>query len=488
MTERELLTREAKIMVGKVSFWNYCQLKNPTFYTSKKTYLKTLADTLQRFKEGTLLKDDGTAYTKLMINMPPRFGKSRTLINFCQWLLGTDNSERIIECSYNDNAAGDFSKYTRDGIDEVKQGEGEYFVFSDFFPNTRIKFGSASYQNWALEGQHFNYLGAGIMGSITGKGGSVLIIDDPIKLSDEAFNEDRLQKIWDWYTGTFLSRGDAAGREPLEIMVMTRWSNLDPCGRILDSDEAKDWHQIKFEAYDEVNDLMLCEETLSKQRYLELKKKLIPEIFLANYHQITIDQKGRLYNTLKTYNELPKDEVTQQLLIEQIKNYTDTADEGMDYLCSITFGIYNGEAFLIDVYYTKDGMEITEIELANRLRRNKVNVARIESNNGGRGFARAVQRILWQTFINEEGKTIVDKSTIIKWFHQSKNKRARIISNSAFVQEHIYFPSNWKERWPEFHRAMITYMKDAKNKNDDAADAITGVSEELNKIGIEVLR
>lgn len=487
MTEKEILQHTAKIAVGRTSLWHFCQLKNPLFYTDAKTYLKELTDALQNLYEGKLIKENGQPFTKLMINMPPRFGKSRTLINFCQWMLGQDNSTRIIECSYNDNAAGDFSKYTRDGIDENKMEGQEYFIFSDFFPQTKIKFGSSSYQNWALEGQHFNYLGAGIMGSITGKGGNVLIIDDPIKLSEEAFNEDRLQKIWDWYTGTFLSRGDASGKEPLEIMTMTRWCELDPCGRILNSNESKDWYVIKFQAYDETTDTMLCESTLSKQRYLELRNKLMPEIFLANYHQITIDQKGRLYNTLKTYINVPMNGGTEPVF-EQIKSYTDTADEGTDYLCSIIFGVYNGEAYVLDVYHTKDGMEITEPELAKRLREYKVNIARIESNNGGRGFARAVQRILWQPIKKEDGKEIIDKSIIIRWFHQSKNKRARIISNSAFIQEHIYFPINWQERWPEFHKTMITYLKDGKNKHDDAADAITGVSEELTKTGIEVLR
>lgn len=455
---------------GRKSFWFYCQIKNPDYYTDDKTYLLNFCEVLQNLYDGKLLNSDGKPYKKIIINMPPRFGKSRTLINFTQWVLGKNQSERIITCSYNDTSAGDFSKYTRDGIQEMKISE-EYFVFSDFFPNVTLKKGSNSYFNWALEGQFFNYLGTGMGGSVTGKGGSILIIDDLIKLAEEAFNQERLEKIWQWYTGTFLSRGDAKGGEPIEIITMTRWADGDICGRILSSEEAKDWYVIKLEAYDEKEDKMLCEEVLSKERYSLLSKKMIYEIFRANYHQEAIDQKGRLYKNLKTYNLLPMDEFGK-LVIEGNYNYTDTADEGDDYLCSICYAVYKGEAYITDVYYTKEGMEVTEPKTAEMLVRNNTNNAKIESNNGGRGFARNVNRIIWDNY-----KT---RSVIISWFHQSENKIARIISQSSFVQEHIYFPINWKDRWPLFYKHVTSFMKEGKNANDDCADGLTGIAENVS--------
>jgi predicted phage terminase large subunit-like protein len=470
--ELEAITRLEDAEKGAGNFWHFCCLKAPNYFSDDKPHLKLLVETLQAFYERKLLKPDGTPYRKLMINIPPRHGKSRTLINFCQWVLGKNQNERIIECSYNDDAAGDFAKYTRDGIQEERIDES-HFVTTDFFPDLKIKFGSQSYYKWALEGQHFNYLGAGIGGSITGKGGSILIVDDPIKLVEEAFNEDRLEKIWQWYTGTFLSRGDSeTGEEPLEIIVMTRWANGDLCGRILASDKAADWYQLKMEVYDKDADQMLCPRTLSKMRYDDLKSQMVSEVFWANYHQETIETKGLLYKSLKTYDDVPRDE-KKNSLIESVENYTDTADEGDDFLVSINFGIYKGEGYILDVLYTKQGMEKTEPATAKFLFDSKVNEARIESNNGGRGFARNVERLLWENY-----KT---KSITIKWFHQSENKVARILSNSAFVQNHLYFPLNWKDRWPEFYKAMTTYLKEGKNKHDDAQDCITGVAEMISK-------
>jgi predicted phage terminase large subunit-like protein len=184
----------------------------------------------------------------------------------------------------------------------------------------------------------------------------------------------------------------------------------------------------------------------------------------ANYQQIPIDLEGRLYKEIKTYTEPPP-------YFEAIKNYTDTADQGDDYLCSIVFGVFKGEAYILDVLYTKDGMEITEPATAELLHKNNVAIAIIESNNGGRGFARNVERELWERHQS--------KKTKVAWFHQSKNKTARILSSSATVMNCVYFPVNWKEKWFEFYKAVTTYQKEGKNKHDDAPDALTGVVESL---------
>src|SRR5699024_954543 len=115
----------------------------------------------------------------------------------------------------------------------------------------------------------------------------------------------------------------------------------------------------------------------------------------------------------KTYGDVPKDS-NGNMLFTSIKSYCDTADEGSDYLCNIIYGVYNKEAYVLDVYYTKEPMEVTEEEVAKKLYEHAVNIADVESNNGGRGFARSIERIL-------KGKYNSNK-TKIKWFHQSKNK------------------------------------------------------------------
>ena len=54
------------------------------------------------------------------------------------------------------------------------------------------------------------------------------------------------------------------------------------------------------------------------------------------------------------------------------------------------------------------------------------------------------------------------------------------MSNSTWVMEHIYFPTNWKDRFPDFYDSMVKYQREGKNAHDDAQDAITGVAEKCN--------
>ncbi len=126
-------------------------------------------------------------------------------------MFGKNPKEKIITASYNDTVASDFSRYTRDEI-QASKIDPFMICYSDIFPNTQIKQGNASFEKWALEGQHFSYLGAGIGGSVTSKGGTILIVDDPIKGAKEAFNENYLNSNWIWYTNTFRSRVSAKGR------------------------------------------------------------------------------------------------------------------------------------------------------------------------------------------------------------------------------------------------------------------------------------
>jgi len=507
LTERQLkerrllILREQQIRRCRQSFWEYCRTQAPKFYIESRWHLHLICEVLQALYERRLTKavfntlfnelappwfteeidwdriKDDHVFTRLIQNIPPRLGKSRTLVNYCKWVFGKSTQNRVITCSYNNDLATDFSRYARDGICERRTLPTE-IIYSDIFPRTKIKHGNASYQEWALEGEFFNYKGAGVGGTITGKGCNISIVDDPVKDAETAYNETALERIWRWYTGTFLSRLEDEGQGGIEIVNMTRWSAGDICGQLQAGPEADEWLELKMEAaYGQVKNEkteevepvhMLCPSLLSKRKYLSLRRNMDDAIFSANYHQVALDQKGRLYKSFKTYKTLPVDEEGQSL-IERTISYTDTADEGSDYLCSLVADEYNKELYIKDILYTKEGMEITEPATAQMLFDNKATEATIESNNGGRGFARNVERELW-----EKHKS---KRPTIKWFHQSKNKIARILSNATYVMDHVYYPANWKDRWPEYYKAMSTFQREGKNKNDDGPDCTTGLVE-----------
>ena len=451
------LIQGAKCELSKREFWQYCKTKAPDFYKKDRAFLHEFCDDLQTF-----LHDD--YYDILVVNMPPRHGKSRTIGNFVEWVLGNDQSQKIMTGSYNETLSTNFSKNVRNTIQQIK-GDADKIIYSDIFPKVNIKRGDGAMNMWSLENGYNNYLATSPTGTATGFGASIMIIDDLIKSALEANNADTLEKHWTWFTDTMLSRLEEGGKI---IVVMTRWHSLDLAGRIIETYGNK----VKVVQYKAVQDdgSMLCPEILSHKSYETKRKAMGADIAEANYQQNPIDIKGRLYQSFKTYTHLPVDE-NGRALYSAIKNYTDTADTGDDFLCSINYVEYNKEAYVINVIYTKDGMEITEPAVAKMLYEDKVNVAAIESNNGGRGFARNVETILRTKYQSNQ--------TVIRPFFQSKNKISRILSNSTWVMEHIYYPVNWQDRFPDYYLAMARYQKEGKNAHDDAPDATTGIAEKL---------
>ena len=457
---RNILKYYARIELSRRSFWEYCKFTSPDFYDDNRTFLKDLSEKLQWFVE------EATEQI-MVVNLPPRHGKSRTATKFVQWLFGKyGTSIKVMTGSYNETLSGTFAKQVRDCIAE-KKTEG-ITVYSDIFPDTKIKYGEAAAQKWALEGsQQANYLATSPTGTATGFGCNIMIIDDVIKNAEEAYNANTLEKLRSWFTDTMLSRTENGFKL---IVIMTRWSNDDLAGFILSN--YKNVVHVNYKAVQD-DGSMLCPEILSRKDF-ELKTlNMNKDIVAANYQQEPIDVKGRLYTKLKTYTETPKDDKGNSLF-KYILNYTDTADTGGDFLCSICYGMYEGAYYILDVLYSKEPMETTEPATAKMLTLNNVGCAIIESNNGGRGFARNVER---------ECKELGNRHTNIKWFHQSKNKEARILSNSTSVMNNLYFPVNWEDRWPDFARAIKKYQREGKNEHDDAPDALTGVYENPKPYG-----
>lgn len=457
----ELIILGAKIELAKREFFFYCNLKAPDFYKPERKYLVDLCDDLQEFYEG----DDEV----LVINEPPRHGKSRTAGLLVEWVLGKNKTEKIMTGSYNETLSTMFSKNVRNSIQEVK-ADPYKVVYSDVFPDSKIKQGDGAMNLWSLEGGYNNYLATSPTGTATGFGCSLMIIDDLIKNAEEAYNETVRQKHWDWFTNTMLSRLEEGGKI---IIIMTRWASDDLAGRALDHYKEQG-ARIKHVCMKALQDdgTMLCDEVLSYESYQGKVKAMGADIASANYQQEPIDIKGRLYSSFKTYERIPQDAAGNPLF-SSIKNYTDTADTGDDYLCSIDYGVYNNEAYVLNVLYTKAAMEETEPATAKMIHDDGVNVADIESNNGGRGFGRSVERHLREKHKSNKAQ--------INTFHQSKNKIARILSNATWVMNHIYFPVNWRDRWPEYYDAMVKYQKEGKNKHDDAPDATTGIAEKIGQ-------
>lgn len=454
MEKDEYIKMMAKAQLAKRHLYDFCVVSYPAFYLPDREFLKDICERIENF-----IFKSGKHF--LLLNAPPRFGKSLTAKNTTAWLLGLNPSNRIMTASYNERLAGVFSRDVRNMIQTEKVGNR--IVYSDIFPNTQVKYGEAQAQMWTIDGQsQVSYLATSPNATATGFGCNYLICDDLIKSAEEAYNDRMLEDTWLWFVNTMLSRLEG---ERKVVIIMTRWSDNDLAGRII-SAFGDDCEQITYKVRSDDGKL-LCESILNESDIAFLKQEMNVDIFEANYNQRPINIKGRLYSEFKTWEEMPKDVI--------IRNYTDTADTGSDFLCSINYFVKDDEAYITDLVFTDEPMEVTEEAVAELLFSGNVDNAVVESNNGGRGFARNVERLLKEK--HETNRTIITSQT------QTHNKESRILASSSWVQNHVYMPLNWRTKYPEFYRQVMSYQRKGKNAHDDSVDVLAAIYESITAQG-----
>lgn len=456
------MVRRNKIKAGQESFREYCNLMNPDFFKPDRSYQDEICNALQAMYEKKLINPDtGKPYDILIINLPPGFGKSYSASIFATWAFGRNIKNQIITVSYGQDLAISFAKSVRDTIqDEEISGEPDYFTATSFFPELRIKHGDGAMDKWALEGNYMSYLGTSFTGKLTGMRGNIFIIDDPIKNAEEAVTDSVKDKHWEFYKNTANSRLLPGA---LQIIIQTRWATDDLAGRI-ETAFPKRCVTLKMAALNENNN-SLCENLYPTEDLLQKRDTIDDHIWSANFMQIPIDLKGALYGEFNTYAAVDTDR------FERLIAYIDTADEGTDSLCALMGGVIGRLGYITDIYFSDEAMETTEPETARKLADSGIRDCIIESNNGGRGFARNVIREL---------KALRCHKCNVTWFHQTKNKKTRILVNATNVMEQLVMPEDWKQRWPVFAKAISSYQRKGKNAHDDASDALTGFVEFIN--------
>ena len=291
------LQREARLELARRDFWEFCKLLAPDFYKEGRDYLKDFCRALQEFYE--------TDERVLIVNMPPRHGKSRTAGLFAEWIFGKNPAEKIITGSYNEQLSTTFSRNVRNAIQERKASKDK-IVYSDVFPQTKLKKGSSAANLWTLDGQHISYLATSPSGTVTGFGATVMILDDIVKNAEEALNETILSNHWTWFTNTMLSRLEKNGKL---VIIATRWNTNDLSGRAIEHYKSIGMpYKLLSKTALQEDGTMLCDEVLDKTAYDLIVKTMGREIVEANYNQRPIDLIGRLYNIgFQTYRDLPKD-------------------------------------------------------------------------------------------------------------------------------------------------------------------------------------
>jgi len=412
--------------------------------------------------------------TKLIINIAPRYSKTELAVkNFISMGLAINPSSKFIHLSYSDDLAHDNSEEIRDIVKSVE--------YQSLFPYVSIKKDSDSKKKWSTtEGGGVYAVATG--GQVTGFGaGAVdeekeledeiesietstfagaIVIDDPIKPED-ALSDIKRDRVNNRFETTIRNRVNS--RNTPIIIIMQRLHEDDLCG-YLQKIEPDDWTVLSIPCISldkNGNEVPLWEFKHSLEELHKIERAN-PFVFDTQYMQNPTPIEGLMYREFQTYDTIPYYKDSEK------KNYTDTADTGSDYLCSICYVDTPIGNFVTDVLYTQKPMEYTEPKTAEMITRNATDWVDVESNNGGRGFARNVEKQC-----REMGNT----KTFINWFCQTDNKQVRIFTKSADVNNMTFFPVGWERKWPEFHNAITKHRKEGSNSHDDAPDALTGCFE-----------
>jgi predicted phage terminase large subunit-like protein len=260
---------------------------------------ETLANTLQMVNNGQI--------KRLIINVPPRYGKTEIAVKmFIAWSLAKRPESKFIHLSYSDSLALDNSSMTKE------------YINSDSFQRIwgiNLKKDSQSQKKWYTKeggGVYATASGGAITGFGAGTGGAI-IIDDPLK-PDDALSDIRRSFINNRYNTTIRSRVN--DRTVPIIVIMQRLHEEDLSGYLLNGGSGEDWHHLKLPALDE-NNVPLWPEKHSFDE-LEAIRQADRYTFSGQYLQIPSPPEGgewrkEWFQTIKRA-EMPNDIVFEMYI------------------------------------------------------------------------------------------------------------------------------------------------------------------------------
>jgi len=226
---------------------------------------------------------------RLMIQMPPRHGKSQlATINFPAWYVGRNPTKEVITAAYSADLAQDFGAKTRDLVNSDS--------YHDIF-ETMLRDDEQARGKWrTTEGG--TYISTGVGGPITGRGANVLIIDDPFKNREEADSEVIREKVWNWYISTAYTRLEKGGSV---VIIATRWHLDDLIGRILKKEQegGEEWYMISYPAISTEDEEhrkkgeALWPEKFDLQTLENIKRTLGPYEWQSLYQQTPVLTEGQ---------------------------------------------------------------------------------------------------------------------------------------------------------------------------------------------------
>ena len=216
----ELLARRK----ARETFTEYCRYRLPEDMTLAPHH-KLLTDALDEVEKGEC--------DRLLVMMPPGSAKSTYgSVYFPEYFAGRNPQLSIIAASHTTDLAERFGRRVRNGVDDIQ--------FKNLF-NVQLAADSTAAGRWGPS-HGGEYTAVGVGGSITGRRGDLIVVDDPVRSREDADSDRVREKTWEWWTNDLLTRLKPGGRI---VVIMTRWHENDLAGRLLER-EPQRWKVIKL--------------------------------------------------------------------------------------------------------------------------------------------------------------------------------------------------------------------------------------------------
>jgi len=331
---------------------------------------------------------------RLVITLPPRSLKSIiTSVALPAYALGKDPTSQIVCASYSQTLA---NKHARDHLAIMDSD-----WYQRCFPRTQLhpKKHSESEFMTTQQGMRFS---TSVGGTLTGRGGNIIIIDDPLK-ADEAISENSRMNCIDWYRNTLSSRLNNKS-EDVMILIMQRLHEEDLAGYVL---EHEGWTHLNIPAIAEDREVIRIADDQVHVRHEndvlhsdrdsidilnKLKSSLGSYAFAAQYQQRPVPVEGGLVkgSWFEYYNETFEKEDGNRIV--QSWDTASKAEDHNDYSVCTTWLIKKNKYYLLHVFRKR--LEYPDLLKRIKIQANShhVDVILIEDKGAGTSVLQELKR------------------------------------------------------------------------------------------------
>jgi predicted phage terminase large subunit-like protein len=387
-----------------------------------------------------------------IITMPPRTLKSlRASVVLPAWFLGRNPSERVVVITYSDllarNHSNDFRRLLNDPL------------YRAIFPNVRLDRESDREIVTTKRGKR---IATSIEGTLTGLGGNLIIIDDPIKPGDAMSEAVRARGI-EWYRSTLLSRGDDKTKTRI-VVVMQRVHENDLVGYLQEqggfevlslpaiAEEPQTYELGGGRIYNRQYGELLHPEHEPAAVLMELKRQMGPIAFSAQYQQRPIPAGGTIIKKkwLASYDHISWQQGDRMVLSWDIAL---SEMETGDYSAGVVLLIRNEVFFVLEVVRGRFAFEVLKRKIIELKQKYPRATLLIEESPISLGLIQSLR----ERSIN----VVTDKP--------DKDKRARLIAQTdLFAGGSVRLPrrAGWLQ---DFVAELLAFP----GGHDDQVDALT---------------